>query len=667
MAQKVLFSTDSSARPQSFRNSFKECIFVVTLMLANASTTFIQGVIVIITANISKDLEMSSTEMAWIPAAVGLTSGSLMLFFGKTVEIWGCKSQLLAGLAWLCSFSLFASFAVSPLAINLLCGALGVGTAITSPPSMGAIFATYQEGPRRNRVTGALGAGNPLGFILGSISSGIATKFYGWRASFIVIGMFFVLLMIFTFWTVPIIPISEQVSKNAMENFDFLGTSLIVVGIALLMAGLTIGAQIGWVNYKVFLMIFIGAMCLVGFGIWEKRCSSPLLDPTVWEDSTFTLCILCSGFGYMSFITNQYWLSLYMQEVQKLAPLHIAVRFLPQALLGIVWSYIGQLITYKLSSKFIMGIGSCAYVVGAILCYFVEKDISYWAILFPQLCITVIGADFQFIVTNLYIVKKMPAQSSLAAGIYQTSLKLSIAIGIPITASLYNFWPQKSPDIGSLYHRAYTCSIIFAGISLILVPFINIERKSMTSLVLSAAPNTTERKKGFMLHSPTQISTSISPGYTSDVLCSKGSQGSLWSLTETMSSGSHCLGLLSKPNVTYSATKYKYGPRLNLLHVSQKLESISTLEPMQNISWKNKSAHDGIIQKSLASIRGSTNFDLRHTVGSESLWRPSSFFQEIEMDLFRISQGTVSIGAQTGEAFNGIDPHSYRPQGKFDQ
>ncbi|EPQ61774.1 hypothetical protein BGT96224_2415 [Blumeria graminis f. sp. tritici 96224] len=568
-----------------------------------------------------------------------LTSGSLMLFFGKTVEIFGCKSQLLAGLTWLCGFSLFASFAVSPLAINLLCGALGVGTAVTSPPSMGAIFTTYQEGPRRNRVTGALGAGNPIGFILGSISSGIVTKFYGWRASFIVIGMFFVLLMIFTFWTVPIIPISEHASKNAMENFDFLGTFLIVVGIALLMAGLTIGAQIGWVNYKVFLMIFTGALCLVGFGIWEKRCPSPLLDPTVWEDSTFTLCILCSGFGYMSFITNQYWLSLYMQEVQKLAPLHIAVRFLPQALLGIVWSYIGQLITYKFSGKFIMGIGSCAYVVGAILCYFVEKNTSYWAILFPQLCITVIGADFQFIVTNLYIVKKMPAQSSLAAGIYQTSLKLSIAIGIPITASLYNFWPQKSPDIGSLYHRAYTCSIIFAGISLILVPFINIEQKNMMSLELLAAPNTTERKKGFMLRSPTQLSTAISPGYNSDALCSKGSQ----------------------------ATKYKYGPRLNLLHISQKLESISTLEPMQNVSWKNKSAHDGIIQTSLASTRGSTSLDLRHTVGSDSLWRPSSFFQEIEMDLIRISKGTISIGAQTGEAYNGIDSHSYRSQEKFDQ
>jgi hypothetical protein len=103
----------------------------------------------------------------------------------------------------------------------------------------------------------------------------------------------------------------------------------------------------------------------------------------------------------MSFITNQFWISLYMQDVQHLSPLIIAVRLLPQALVGMLWSYIGQSLMSKIPGRIIMGIGGIAYLVGATLQIFVKENTSYWMFLFPSLCITVIGADFQFIVSNV--------------------------------------------------------------------------------------------------------------------------------------------------------------------------------------------------------------------------------------------------------------------------
>jgi len=60
-----------NARPQCFRNIFEECIFVFTVMMATASTTFIQGVIVINTALIGESLKMTASQITWISAAVG--------------------------------------------------------------------------------------------------------------------------------------------------------------------------------------------------------------------------------------------------------------------------------------------------------------------------------------------------------------------------------------------------------------------------------------------------------------------------------------------------------------------------------------------------------------------------------------------------------------------
>jgi MFS family permease len=161
-----------------------------------------------------------------------------MLFFGKTADLCGCKAQLLGGMAFLSLISLIVSFSPNSMAMNVLCGLLGLGTAVISPPAIGTLFATYPEGRRRNKAAGALGAGNPIGFILGSISSGVATKIYGWRSSFQVVAIFFFIMTLLAFWTMPNNPRSGNLKVEA-GRFDWLGTSLVVLGLSLFCAALT--------------------------------------------------------------------------------------------------------------------------------------------------------------------------------------------------------------------------------------------------------------------------------------------------------------------------------------------------------------------------------------------------------------------------------------------
>ena len=168
-------------------------------------------------------------------------------------------------------------------------------------------------------------------------------------------------------------------------------------------------------------MFLFGFICLLGFTTWESYHPFPLLNPVVWKNTTYTLCVLCVFFGYMSFITNLFWISLYMQNVQHLSSLVIAVRLLPQALVGFIWSYIGQALVSKIPGKLIMGIGGVAYLVGAALQIFVRHDTSYWLLLFPSLCITVIGADFQFIVSNVCLRSVQVLQLTALAVHFETN------------------------------------------------------------------------------------------------------------------------------------------------------------------------------------------------------------------------------------------------------
>jgi MFS family permease len=161
-----------------------------------------------------------------------------MLFFGRTADLLGRKIQLLVGMAVLSLVSLITAFAPNAIAMNVLCGFLGLGTAAISPPAIGTLFAIYPEGRRRNKATGAISSGNPVGFILGSISSGISTTYFNWRASFIVITIFFFIMTLLAFWTMPSIPRSGNV-RTVVKQFDYLGTALIIAGMALFSTALT--------------------------------------------------------------------------------------------------------------------------------------------------------------------------------------------------------------------------------------------------------------------------------------------------------------------------------------------------------------------------------------------------------------------------------------------
>lgn len=71
---------EPNARPEYFESLLKEGIFVFTVMMAVASTTFLQGALVINTANIGANLHAKPVQVTWITAAVGYVRTMLPQF-----------------------------------------------------------------------------------------------------------------------------------------------------------------------------------------------------------------------------------------------------------------------------------------------------------------------------------------------------------------------------------------------------------------------------------------------------------------------------------------------------------------------------------------------------------------------------------------------------------
>jgi hypothetical protein len=57
-------------RPECFSSTLQECLFVLTTTMAIGQTSFFEGLVLVVSASIGEDLNMSSAEITWITAGV---------------------------------------------------------------------------------------------------------------------------------------------------------------------------------------------------------------------------------------------------------------------------------------------------------------------------------------------------------------------------------------------------------------------------------------------------------------------------------------------------------------------------------------------------------------------------------------------------------------------
>ncbi|KAK3374481.1 major facilitator superfamily-domain-containing protein [Lasiosphaeria ovina] len=477
--------TPFGERPACFKNTVQEIGFVFQATNALATGSFFQGASSIITASIGRDLGMTQGEITWITASSALTAGAFQLGLGQLADLLGRRPVFLAGMVSFTAFSLLVAFAQDPFWMDVVCGVVGLCSAMVVPPAIGIMGAAYtQPSKRKNLAFSAFSAGNPLGFVFGSIFSGIATRLFNWRAAFILIAILWALFTVLAIWTIPRVEAfpPEQPFKDRLKifikTFDSVGTVLTVFGTGLLTAGITLAPTDGWGAAHIIAVLVIAVLLLVIFVFWERIYSNPLMPPHIWKDRNFTLIILACLPGYMSFISAQFWLSFFMQELQHLSPLDVAVHLLPQAIAGLIYNIIAGSILHRVNNTLLMAFGSLAYITANVLMSVMRPDSSYWRFIFPALIISVIGADFQFNVANMYVMQSLPShRQALAGGIFNTLFRLGAAVALGASTAVFvsaTGTAEAMADPMVPYKKAFQVSVGLSAASFLFLPFIRL-------------------------------------------------------------------------------------------------------------------------------------------------------------------------------------------------
>jgi MFS family permease len=137
-------------------------------------------------------------------------------------------------------FSLGAGFSQSGMTLDILCGVLGIWSAAAVPPAQGMLGTIYEKpSPRKNKSFGAFSAGNPLGFVFGTILAGLFTQIFSWRAGFFFLAIVYLCIAIIAFFTVPGDTIPKQkLNDETLKKLDLPGTGMTIMGIGMFCAAL---------------------------------------------------------------------------------------------------------------------------------------------------------------------------------------------------------------------------------------------------------------------------------------------------------------------------------------------------------------------------------------------------------------------------------------------
>jgi EmrB/QacA subfamily drug resistance transporter len=379
--------------------------------------------------SIQRGLHFSLQNLVWVTSAYSLAFGGLLLFGGRTGDLFGRRRMFMIGIGLFAGASLLGGFAQTDVWLIVTRAAQGAGGAIASPTALALITTNFPEGPGRNRAMAVYAAMSGVGAAAGLLAGGLLTDLASWRwVLFVNVPIGLVVL--------ALTPRVLRESETRRGQLDIPGAITVTAGMTLLVYGLTNAASHSWGASSTIAYLTAAAVLLGFFVFLESRTRYPLMPLWLFGDrnrSGAYLMMLCIGaalFGVFYFLTQ------YMQNILGYSPLRAGLAFLPVAVTIGICAQIAARLVGRIGARVPLLIGPVGAIAGLLWLSRLTVDSGYLNVLGPFLCIGV-GMGFSFVPLTLTAVSGVPrSESGIASALLNTGQQIGGAIGLALLSTV---------------------------------------------------------------------------------------------------------------------------------------------------------------------------------------------------------------------------------------
>ncbi len=378
---------------------------------------------------IHRDLHFSTANLEWLITAYSLTFGGLLVFGGRTGDLFGKRRMFMTGIAVFAIASLLGGLAQSDVWLIITRALQGVGAAVASPTALSLIATNFPEGQVRNRAMGVYAAMSGAGGAVGLLLGGVFTDLLTWRWIFFInvpIGALVLLLA----------PRALNESPTSEGRLDVWGAVTVTGGMLSLVYGISASALHGWGSPQTALPLIAAGFLLSGFLLIESRSASPLMPFSIFANRNRTavysmmLCIVTGMFSLFFF------LSQFLQDVLGWSALKTGVGFLPMAFGIVVAAQVSSRIVGRIGIRMPLLVGPSSVACGFFWLSLLTVHSTYANIIGPILLIS-LGMGFTFVPLTLTAVSKVrPDQTGLASALLNTAQQVGGALGLAVLSTV---------------------------------------------------------------------------------------------------------------------------------------------------------------------------------------------------------------------------------------
>lgn len=483
LTTNTMGSNNYEKRPKIFKNLAHEIVTVAVLAMAPALTSLNNGGLLIALPKIGDEFHVHGGTLGWTLSATSLATGAVLLFMGQLADTIGRRRLLLASYIWFTFMSLGGGLVRNPTGFFILRAMQGISGASAVPSAVGIIGAGYMPGKRKNRAMATFSAGAPIGFVIGVIVGGICSEILNWHSILYFYSILYGLTSIIGFVVIPKdAPIPREEFVQKLKSMDYGGIVLAISGLTLFIFSLSQwnNAVGGWGNTYIICCLVIGVVLMVSFVIYEVYIPArPIMPMYLWKNVQFCLTMTVGACGWMLYVgVLAYYATLYFQDLRHASAILTTAYYVPQAIMGILINVFAALVLHKIPGKILLMIAMGGFFASSLLWSFVDLHTSYWALPFPAFLLIVVGLDLAYNICNMHILSQVGKNmQSTAAGIFNTVLQISSAIGLSISTGIV---AAKVPDNATPeqtmmgYRAAYQFALAIASLGLLLSFFVRI-------------------------------------------------------------------------------------------------------------------------------------------------------------------------------------------------
>ncbi len=432
MSEPAIFPAD--------RPAINPWIIAMTVTLATFMEVLDTSIANVALPHIAGSLSVSVHESTWVLTSYLVANAIVLPLTGWLSSIVGRKRFYMTCVILFTASSALCGMATSIeqlVFFRVLQGLAGGGL----QPSEQAILMDTFPPAKRGMAMAVYTLAILVAPVLGPTLGGYITENYSWRWIFYInipVGVLSIVLSGLVLEDPPYLRARRAEQRGKPIRVDFLGLSLISIGLASLELMLDKGQEHDWFDSPFIVKLAIVAtVALVAAIVWELRHPEPIVNLRLFRDRNFAMASVCVFFAFGVLYGSNVLLPQMLQTLMGYSALNAGLVLSPAGFVTMLeMPVIGILLSRGVDARKLIIAGLVTQGIASLWMSGLNLGVSPGMVISPR-NIQTLGAGMMFVPINLVAYAFLPKdQTNNASGLFSLVRNEGSSIGVALTNTL---------------------------------------------------------------------------------------------------------------------------------------------------------------------------------------------------------------------------------------